>query len=100
MRSNQDFYTEKIETLRIYELKQGDILNIYSPEEWKNIWCDVIYQLITKSNWVLQVGYDKEHEKAWMEMHYQQGKSGNPLKDIYPKEIPTQHTEYKYKRKK
>ena len=37
---------------------------------------------------------------TWMEMHYQQGKSENPLKDIHPKEIPTQRTEYKYKRKK
>ena len=36
----------------------------------------------------------------WTEMHYQQGKSENPLKDIHPKEIPTQRTEYKYKRKK
>lgn len=100
IRNNQDFYTEKIGKIKIYELKQGDIIDIYSPEEWKNILGDAIYQLVTRYNWVLQIGYDKEHEKAWIEMHHQQGKSENPLKDIHPKEIPTQRTEYKYKRKK
>ena len=92
--------SQKVGKFRTYELKQGDILDIYNPEEWKTIWGDAVYQLITKGEWVLQIGYNKEKDKAWIELHHQQGKSTSPLANIHPKNLPTKRTKCEYKRKK
>lgn len=87
LRNDKEFYRDSQ-----YELKQGDILDIYNPEEWKTIWGDAVYQLITKGEWILQIGYDKEKDKAWIELYHQQGKSKSPLANIHPKNLPTKRT--------
>ena len=68
---NSFMKSKNVGKFHAYELKQGDIIEIYDPEEWKTILEDAICQLIIKGKWVLKIGYDEEKDKVWIEMHRQ-----------------------------